>query len=78
MYYICKESYPNSEHMMAKPVETSPLEKAGVGDPEPQLSAVFSSTTRPVDAQALIRECPAQYLWGYNRYKRPRGAPEQP
>jgi KDO2-lipid IV(A) lauroyltransferase len=26
--------------------------------------------------EALIRECPAQYLWGYNRYKRPAGAPE--
>jgi Kdo2-lipid IVA lauroyltransferase/acyltransferase len=25
--------------------------------------------------EALIRECPEQYLWGYNRYKRPRGAP---
>jgi KDO2-lipid IV(A) lauroyltransferase len=22
----------------------------------------------------LVRECPEQYLWGYNRYKRPRGA----
>jgi KDO2-lipid IV(A) lauroyltransferase len=28
--------------------------------------------------EALIRECPAQYLWGYNRYKQPRGAPEKP
>jgi len=28
--------------------------------------------------EALIRECPAQYLWGYNRYKRPRGAPGKP
>jgi KDO2-lipid IV(A) lauroyltransferase len=28
--------------------------------------------------EALIRECPAQYLWGYNRYKRPRGAPVTP
>ena len=27
--------------------------------------------------EALIRECPGQYLWGYNRYKRPRGAPQQ-
>jgi KDO2-lipid IV(A) lauroyltransferase len=26
--------------------------------------------------EALIRECPGQYLWGYNRYKRPKGAPE--
>jgi Kdo2-lipid IVA lauroyltransferase/acyltransferase len=25
--------------------------------------------------EALIRECPTQYLWGYNRYKRPAGAP---
>jgi KDO2-lipid IV(A) lauroyltransferase len=22
----------------------------------------------------LVRECPGQYLWGYNRYKVPRGA----
>ncbi|MGB0129101.1 MAG: lysophospholipid acyltransferase family protein [Rhodocyclaceae bacterium] len=25
--------------------------------------------------EALIRRCPAQYLWGYNRYKKPAGAP---
>lgn len=25
--------------------------------------------------EGVIRECPEQYLWGYNRYKRPRGAP---
>ena len=24
--------------------------------------------------EALIRECPEQYLWGYNRYKTPAGA----
>lgn len=24
--------------------------------------------------ERLIRECPQQYLWGYNRYKRPRSA----
>lgn len=27
--------------------------------------------------EALIRECPGQYLWGYNRYKKPKGAPEK-
>jgi KDO2-lipid IV(A) lauroyltransferase len=27
--------------------------------------------------EALIRECPGQYLWGYNRYKRPRGADQK-
>ena len=27
--------------------------------------------------EALIRECPGQYLWGYNRYKRPKGAPDR-
>ena len=26
------------------------------------------------EIEALVRECPTQYLWGYNRYKRPRGA----
>jgi KDO2-lipid IV(A) lauroyltransferase len=24
--------------------------------------------------EELIRECPGQYLWSYNRYKTPRGA----
>ena len=28
--------------------------------------------------EAQLRECPGQYLWGYNRYKRPRGAPPPP
>lgn len=28
--------------------------------------------------ERLIRECPTQYLWGYNRYKRPAGAPPAP
>jgi KDO2-lipid IV(A) lauroyltransferase len=25
--------------------------------------------------EELVRECPGQYLWGYNRYKAPRNAP---
>ena len=28
--------------------------------------------------EALVRECPGQYLWGYNRYKAPRGAKARP
>jgi KDO2-lipid IV(A) lauroyltransferase len=28
--------------------------------------------------EALVRECPEQYLWGYNRYKKPRGAKAPP
>jgi KDO2-lipid IV(A) lauroyltransferase len=28
--------------------------------------------------EALIRECPTQYLWGYNRYKVPAGAEAPP
>jgi Kdo2-lipid IVA lauroyltransferase/acyltransferase len=30
------------------------------------------------DLEKLIRTCPAQYLWGYNRFKRPAGAPPPP
>src|SRR5207237_826118 len=28
--------------------------------------------------EKLVRACPAQYLWGYNRHKRPAGAPPPP
>jgi KDO2-lipid IV(A) lauroyltransferase len=28
--------------------------------------------------ERLVRECPSQYLWSYNRYKRPAGAPPAP
>jgi len=28
--------------------------------------------------EELIRQCPAQYLWGYNRYKVPAGAEPPP
>ncbi len=28
--------------------------------------------------ESLIRQCPTQYAWGYNRYKRPSGAPAAP
>ena len=30
------------------------------------------------EVEAMIRECPAQYLWSYNRYKRPAGASPPP
>ncbi|HET7775712.1 MAG TPA: lysophospholipid acyltransferase family protein, partial [Azospira sp.] len=30
------------------------------------------------ELEGLIRQCPTQYLWGYNRYKRPRGAEAAP
>ncbi len=31
-----------------------------------------------IEIERLIRQCPAQYLWGYNRYKRPGGAEPAP
>jgi KDO2-lipid IV(A) lauroyltransferase len=31
-----------------------------------------------LEIEHLIRQCPAQYLWGYNRYKRPRGVDAPP
>ena len=30
------------------------------------------------EIEALIRQCPQQYLWGYNRYKHPAGAEPRP
>jgi KDO2-lipid IV(A) lauroyltransferase len=39
-----------------------------------------AAAARAVNAgvEALVRECPEQYLWAYNRYKRPAGAPPPP
>jgi KDO2-lipid IV(A) lauroyltransferase len=46
--------------------------------PMPPAEAGESATRHMNRAlEGLIRECPGQYLWGYNRYKRPKGAPEQ-
>jgi len=30
------------------------------------------------EVEHLVRQCPEQYLWGYNRYKRPAGAEAPP
>jgi Kdo2-lipid IVA lauroyltransferase/acyltransferase len=45
-----------------------------------RLPADRLAAARAVNArvEALIRACPVQYLWGYNRYKRPAGAPPPP
>ena len=46
------------------------------------LSAPLAGTTEEkvtqlnAEIERVIRECPGQYLWGYNRYKRPAGAPK--
>jgi KDO2-lipid IV(A) lauroyltransferase len=47
---------------------------------EAPLPADRSASARAVneEVEALIRLAPAQYLWGYNRYKRPAGAPPAP
>jgi KDO2-lipid IV(A) lauroyltransferase len=47
---------------------------------EGELPADRTAAARKVNevVEALVRECPQQYLWGYNRYKRPAGAPPPP
>ncbi len=47
---------------------------------EEPLPADRREAARAVNArvEALVRQCPEQYLWGYNRYKRPAGAPPAP
>jgi KDO2-lipid IV(A) lauroyltransferase len=42
----------------------------------PEGDATAESLTLAINQamEGLIRECPDQYLWGYNRYKAPRGA----
>lgn len=47
---------------------------------EEQLPADRRDAARRINQmiEKLIRACPAQYLWCYNRYKRPAGAPPPP
>ncbi len=37
-------------------------------------AAGFDETALNRAVEAVVRRCPAQYLWGYNRYKMPAGA----
>ena len=41
----------------------------------PQLAGESAARTLNRAVEGLIRACPAQYMWGYNRYKVPAGAP---
>ncbi len=47
---------------------------------EEPLPADRHLAAREVNAivERMVRECPTQYLWAYNRYKRPAGAPPAP
>ncbi len=45
--------------------------RAWGGDHPQQPAAAAEQANRSMEA--LIRECPSQYLWGYARYKQPRG-----
>ena len=39
---------------------------------------IDDATVMNRELETLIRECPSQYLWGYNRYKIPAGAKPPP
>lgn len=49
-----------------------PLPEPLTGSAEDKAAALNRSL------ESLIRRCPGQYLWGYNRYKHPSGAPLPP
>jgi KDO2-lipid IV(A) lauroyltransferase len=77
VFYTRAERLPRGQGYVlhyAPPTETS----VGAGD----LSGRCAAMNREIEH--LILQCPQQYLWGYNRYKRPRharneaGAPGQP
>lgn len=53
-------------------IHFSPLRQPLAGD------TVARAQQINYEIEHLIRECPAQYLWGYNRYKRPAGAEAPP
>jgi KDO2-lipid IV(A) lauroyltransferase len=50
----------------------APVEEPLVGDTHARAAVINRA------AESIIRRCPAQYLWGYNRYKVPAGAEPPP
>lgn len=56
---------------VSEPSEPLAAEGAGEGG-EAQAAANAAALNR--EMERLIRRCPAQYLWGYHRYKKPRAA----
>ena len=61
--YAERLHYGAGYHLRLFPL-TAPLE----GDPAARAAHINA------ELEALVRRCPEQYLWGYNRYKVPAGA----
>ena len=47
--------------------EALPFDAPAEADPQAACAAAVNRAM-----EGLIRQCPQQYLWGYNRYKSPR------
>jgi hypothetical protein len=45
---------------------------------EADLAALDGATLLNAAIESVVRRCPEQYLWSYNRYKAPRRAPPRP
>ncbi len=54
-------------------VHVSAFDEALPADPRAQAESAAAANRA---MERLIRQCPAQYLWGYHRYKQPRAAPD--
>ena len=57
----------------AHPLPATPVESTSPDAEAVWLQAAATAINRSMEA--LIRQAPGQYLWGYHRHKRPRGMP---
>jgi KDO2-lipid IV(A) lauroyltransferase len=57
---------------LAEPLPPPPPAGADAGQEEAWTLQATSAVNRSIEAMVL--QCPAQYLWGYQRYKHPRKA----
>ncbi len=60
-------------------IHVRPFEAEAAG-PEAPLSADAAQAAHQINRamERLVRECPSQYLWSYDRYKPPAAAPASP
>ena len=80
---LAREARRARRHRLLPRFRAAPAARRGLFDrvrPLPEALAGRKRATRRINRalEALVRECPEQYLWGYNRYKTPRGAKPRP
>lgn len=71
------ERLPAARGWVVRVMPTSGALPVPAASADEEAAQVASATWVNREMERLVRQCPSQYLWGYHRYKRPRGDDRQ-